>query len=109
MLAIKSTTSGRVVQIDDHKVVGYKIRNKQGLYSSGGMVPHWNSRGKTWASTSGLGGHFAVLREAAGYKKLDPEKYILTVYADCVIVPLIAVKEMEEPIVTGTVKLRSKR
>lgn len=89
---------GRIVAIGDHKVVGYKIRNKEGKYSTGGQAPSFNSVGKTWSNTAGLGGHFAVLREAAGYRKMKPEDYIAAVYRDCVIVPLIAVKEMEEPI-----------
>jgi len=39
----------------------YKIRNAEGLFSTGGSYPHFNERGKTWQQRGHLSNHLAQL------------------------------------------------
>lgn len=46
----------------------YKIRNKRtDLFSTGGAVPHWNKRGKTWRSLRALNQHLALTCRSGHY------------------------------------------
>lgn len=40
----------------------YKIRNKAGLYSTGGSQPHWAKRGKTWVALNHVNAHLTLIR-----------------------------------------------
>ena len=40
----------------------YKIRNPQGLYSTGGSAPSWSKRGKTWVALNHLNAHLTLVR-----------------------------------------------
>ena len=41
------------------QIICYKICNKDGQYSTGGMRPNWTKRGKVWSSKNGVMGHLA--------------------------------------------------
>jgi len=38
----------------------YKIRNKDGLFSTGGGLPKWNERGKVWKLLSHISSHLGT-------------------------------------------------
>jgi len=40
----------------------YKIRNPQGLFSTGGATPSWSRRGKTWVALNHLNAHLTLIR-----------------------------------------------
>jgi len=40
----------------------YKIRNPQGLFSTGGTTPSWSKRGKTWVALNHLNAHLTLVR-----------------------------------------------
>lgn len=42
----------------------YKIRNAQGLFSSGGMHPQFSKKGKVWTTKSALSNHISLVRGA---------------------------------------------
>lgn len=50
----------------------YKIRNKKGLYSTGGAHPTFTKSGKTWKTKGALNNHFNVLFETAHWRQFDP-------------------------------------
>lgn len=50
----------------------YKIRNKQGLYSTGGAHPTFTKSGKTWKTKGALNNHFNVLFETDHWRQFDP-------------------------------------
>lgn len=53
----------------------YKIRhNNTGNYSSGGEVPHWTEKGKTWTNKSGLGSHLRLV----GIKQVYRDAQVIT-------------------------------
>lgn len=41
----------------------YKIRNPQGLHSTGGSCPRWTKNGKTWVALNHLKAHLTLLRD----------------------------------------------
>ena len=41
----------------------YKIRNKEGLFSTGGLTPQWKKRGKTWVALSHINSHLNMLNK----------------------------------------------
>ena len=49
----------------------FKIRNAQGLFSTGGSFPNFTAKGKTWTSLGALSNHLAILghRGEESYKK----------------------------------------
>lgn len=75
----------------------YKIRNKNGLFSSGGERPHFSKSGKTWVGIGPLKNHFNWVEQARNYSwKAGRDKPVetLVVYEDCDIVEFdIVVKE----------------
>lgn len=40
----------------------YKIRNPQGLFSTGGSTPSWSKRGKTWVALNHVNAHLTLIR-----------------------------------------------
>ena len=44
------------------KITVYKIRNKAGLYSTGGSKPSWSKRGKTWVALNHVNAHLTLIR-----------------------------------------------
>jgi len=40
----------------------YKIRNAEGLFSTGGTTPRWTKQGKTWTALNHLSAHLSLLR-----------------------------------------------
>jgi len=40
----------------------FKIRNPQGLFSTGGSTPRWSKRGKTWVALNHLNAHLTLVR-----------------------------------------------
>lgn len=61
----------------------YKIKNPQGLYSTGGSAPKWAKTGKTWVALNHLQAHLSLIRkerEIAVRRLKDPrvaERYML--------------------------------
>jgi len=41
----------------------FKIRNPQGLFSTGGSSPTWASKGKTWVALNHLRSHLTLIRD----------------------------------------------
>lgn len=41
--------------------IAWKIRRKDGLYSTGGLCPKWSKRGKVWNSIGSLKNHLHLL------------------------------------------------
>lgn len=46
----------------------YKIRNKEGLFSIGGMEPIFTTRGKAWGAKCDIYNHFSILVKKSIYK-----------------------------------------
>lgn len=46
----------------------YKIRNKDGFFSIGGMSPSFTSRGKAWGAKCDVYNHFSLLARKSIYK-----------------------------------------
>jgi len=62
----------------------YKIRNSDGLFSTGGHRPHFQKHGKHWTSVSNLERHlFQIL---APPKRTTSNKFPPSVYLGCEIV-----------------------
>lgn len=58
----------------------YKIRNlTTGLYSSGGLTPSWNKRGKTWNNIGHIKSHLTGYK--AHGKKSIPREWEVVEYA----------------------------
>ena len=61
----------------------YKIKNPDGLYSTGGSSPKWTRKGKTWVALNHLRAHLTFIRqerETATARLKDPrvaERYFL--------------------------------
>lgn len=53
-------------------IVVYKIKNSEGLFSTGGYNPNWTKRGKSWGSMSALKSH---LRQFCHDYKTDSNPY----------------------------------
>jgi hypothetical protein len=41
----------------------FKIRNPQGLFSTGGSRPTWTPKGKTWVALNHIRAHLTLIRE----------------------------------------------
>lgn len=61
----------------------YKIRNKEGLFSTGGAYPGFHKEGKSWWNLSNLKSHLRLLES---YSKRNPKRKIDIIYKDCEIV-----------------------
>lgn len=82
------------MQMAKPKVVGYKIRRRDGLYSTGGSTPEFTHVGKTWSNKQGLHSHFACIQEYREYAmrrhRGDPiPDFVAQTYAGCDVVALI--------------------
>lgn len=67
----------------------YKIRNKEGLFSTGGMCPYFNKTGKTWAGIGPLKNHLNCVEEGVNYSwraKRDKYSEVFIAYEGCDIV-----------------------
>ena len=75
----------------------YKIRNKNGLFSTGGMHPYFTKSGKTWVGIGPLKNHINCIeqtRDSSWKAGRDKPVETLVVYEDCDIVEFdIVVKE----------------
>lgn len=51
----------------------FKIRNPQGLFSTGGSTPTWSRKGKTWVALNHVRAHLTLVRDEREYftKKLN--------------------------------------
>ena len=63
----------------------YKIRNKDGLYSTGGSYPHFTKNGKTWNSKAALNNHINLLIETKSWRM---PATIGDVYDDCELIEI---------------------
>lgn len=53
----------------------FKIKNSDGLYSTGGTTPRWTKTGKTWVALNHLQAHLTLVRQervSAMEKMKDP-------------------------------------
>ncbi len=57
----------------------YKIRNKQGLYSTGGTYPNFTKGGKTWSTIGSFNNHISLILEAG---------HVRNPYKDCELVEI---------------------
>ena len=67
----------------------YMIRNKEGLYSTGGMDPRFTRKGKVWNGIGPLKCHLVMMKSCSYYGVT-----VGKVYKDCVVVE-IAMKAEE--------------
>jgi hypothetical protein len=44
----------------------YKIRNQEGLFSTGGEKPHWRRKGKVWNELRFIKSHLKFMRSEYG-------------------------------------------
>jgi hypothetical protein len=65
----------------------YRVKNKEGLYSKGGMLPKFTKKGKLWTSSGALKNHFHLIEyEFYSYeRKTYYWKEVKDVYKDCVV------------------------
>jgi len=76
----------------------YKIRRSDGLFSTGGVDPTFNTVGKTWSSWRNLQIHITLVNGGlSGYEKGD--KRLIRHYKNCVIVTYEYMSEV--PITKG--------
>lgn len=66
----------------------YKIRNQEGLYSTGGSYVHWTKMGKTWQNLAHLKCHLAMLG-----------KHLEQTYKDCKIVTFEIIEVDSNPVI----------
>lgn len=71
----------------------YKIRNKEGLFSSGGTYPKWSKIGKVWASRMALSNHLTLVNDGGPYEERETRvargkenEQLLKYYNGCSIV-----------------------
>ena len=53
----------------------YKIKNPQGLFSTGGATPMWTSKGKSWSSIGYIKSHLTGLRSSEYYENCNIVEY----------------------------------
>jgi len=62
----------------------YKIKNSEGLYSTGGSRPKWTKRGKTWSQMNFVKNHLRMFINESQYRNIYenkiPRDWILEVY-----------------------------
>lgn len=46
----------------------FKIKNQQGLFSTGGIFPEWSKRGKVWKTLGNLKSHLTLIANERNYK-----------------------------------------
>lgn len=71
----------------------YKIRNQEGLFSSGGTYPKWSKVGKVWASRNALSNHLTLVNDGGPYEERETRvargkenEQLLKYYDGCSIV-----------------------
>jgi len=65
----------------------YKIRNREGLFSTGGLTPRWKKVGKTWVALQHVNSHINMVRKE--YVRYIGRPYcsdIVYPYIDCAVV-----------------------
>lgn len=55
----------------------FKIRNKAGLFSTGGMSPRFSKKGKNWAGRGPLSAHLNLLSKSSVYRDCEIVTYEL--------------------------------
>jgi hypothetical protein len=71
----------------------YKIRNKEGLFSTGGLYPQWRKVGKTWVTLSHIRAHLTMLRNQ--YKVWNGMEYCTDIqypYIGCTVIEYIVIE-----------------
>ncbi len=75
----------------------YKVRNKDGLFSKGGMEPIFTKKGKIWTGGNYLKNHFNMLKENFSYYRFRGGEHLVEehfkkelerLYKDCVVVEM---------------------
>lgn len=59
----------------------YKIRNSEGLFSTGGYTPKWHKTGKTWKQIGHIKNHIHLLTDEDWRGVSNPK----IIYKDCVL------------------------
>jgi hypothetical protein len=62
----------------------YKIRNSEGLHSTGGISMRWMKNGKTWVALQHINSHINMVRKEVGRRR--DHRYITFPYIGCVII-----------------------
>lgn len=68
----------------------YRIRNKEGLFSKGGMNPFFTKKGKVWISSGALRNHFNLIeQEIWSYTRKEYYwKSAYKIYKDCKVIEI---------------------
>ena len=68
----------------------YKIRNKEGLYSTGGLSPRWSSVGKTWVALQHINSHLNMIMKHYQHRNKDGiNRWITQPYIGCTVIEYI--------------------
>lgn len=68
----------------------YKIRNKEGLFSTGGLYPRWKKVGKTWVALQHINAHIAMLcKRYNQYKGTIYCRSIQFPYTGCMVIEYV--------------------
>lgn len=75
----------------------FKIRNSQGLFSTGGSHPKWTKRGKTWVALNHLNAHLTLIRtELNNYTRVNRQA---NPYVNCEVVEYTVIEDGSRSIV----------
>jgi len=101
----------------------YKIRNRAGLFSTGGSNPNWTKIGKTWVALNHLNAHLTLIRSGQErWKKYltgtvwsevqkshmkDHALRMATIYDDCEVVAFEMKETKSQMIVQGRILVES--
>jgi hypothetical protein len=97
----------------------FKIRNQEGLFSTGGSTPSWRPKGKTWVALNHLTAHLSMIRRererfVKGLKDpLTAQRYEATrryatfdktkdPYANCTVLEFETIEMKATPITKGS-------
>jgi hypothetical protein len=75
----------------------YKIRDKAtGLFSSGGSMPDWSSKGKAWNNRGALSSHLSIVNNIGVYNNAEMIEYETIENAIIPIVDLLEQKKLKK-------------
>lgn len=80
----------------------YRIRDENGLYSTGGTNPDFTKGGKTWNNIGHLKNHLRQFFDAGGWKRVQPELYA---NAEIVEIEIIESEAKKIPVLDTVVEM----
>ncbi len=81
--------------------IGFKIRNAEGLYSTGGQRPRWSTHGKLWRTE----GHVKMHLHGLAAKTYAGKP----IYEGCLIVQLYSVEGSGRPLADFVAEIEGKK